>query len=338
MSRSVVVFLFLMITGIKVNAQLNKLYLNKAGAATTDSSKAKSYILYYKLDADSAWAMSHYDMQNRIISEGTFKDEKLTIAHGKFTFYEFIPIDKPGRYTYKNLTVGAKIDSGGNFIQQSGVMLYGKKNGPWKIYNHGKLQVLYTYHNSVLNGSYQKYGINGKVIIDGNFVNNVRQGNWNSLSYIGDVIKTEVYKDGNIVNTISYLNDEKFAFKISGKASKYDIPEYLNSKLSDKKFRKKGEFNAIYSFKLTSEGKLISPETSKTSDLEIDEAIISKMLIAPNWEPVIKNDILKIYQLMTDPDTAEGKTLLIPIEFKIVINNDHKIHISYLEVSLFKYN
>ncbi|NHA07315.1 hypothetical protein G7092_26180 [Mucilaginibacter sp. HC2] len=303
------------------------------------------HILYQKMDGDSAWSIRQYDMQDTIMAIGTFKDEQFTIPHGKFIYYVLIP---PGKFNIQNGDT-QKIDSvfarGGNFIDRTGVYLNGKKNGSWKSYNHQKPAFINTYRDDIQDGLYQSYDYSsGKVLVEGNFINNVRQGDWNSLSYYGDIIKTEVYKDGKIVKTISYLNDRKFQYVKEGQGSKYDLINYLNLKLSTKKFNKHGRYNVTYSFNLTPNGKLVAPLIEGKSDQEIDSTIINELSGAPNWEPMIRTEVLKIFLLTSAPNQESGihnseeKELHIPFDLNVVVDGKGKIHISYAEKDIFRYD
>ncbi|WPU96834.1 hypothetical protein SNE25_15025 [Mucilaginibacter sabulilitoris] len=288
------------------------------------------------MKADSAWAMSQYDMQDTLMTTGTFKDEQLMIPHGKFTFYHFIrPAELP---FYSRNTTKKKIvfERGGNFIQETGIYLNGKKNGTWKSYRHGNLEFVNTYKNNILNGRYLNYR-SGKILIEGNFVNNKREGNWNYLSYYGDTIKTDIYRKGEFIRSISHLYDKKFRYLTNVKGSKYDIIRYLNSKLSKNKFDSIGKYYASYSFNLTSDGKLISPVVNESADSQIDNAIVSEITLAPNWKPVIQYPTTELFLLTQAPNTDLNaankgeKKGYIYFDLLINVNEYGKIDISYSE-------
>jgi hypothetical protein len=345
MFKPYLIILFFLVILQSVSAQVRKVYIGKNGSQIENPSKAGSYILYHKMEGDSAWAMSQYDMHDTLMITGTFKDEQLTIPHGKFTFYKLI---HPAKHRFDNNDTHRKdsiTDLGGNFIEQTGVYLNGKKNGAWKLYNHGKVTILNTYQDDVLNGLYQSYNPScGKVLVEGDIINNVRQGNWNSLSYYGEIMKTEVYENGTIVKTISYLNDKKFQYGIDGQGSQYDLISYLNLKLSTKKFNKHGKYNVSYTFNLTPNWKLVAPLIEEKSDPEIDGVIINELLGAPNWQPTINNETLKTFLLTSAPNpesdtySSSEKRLHIPLYLDIVVDSKGKIHISYPKKDLFIYH
>ncbi|SDP96056.1 hypothetical protein SAMN05428975_4141 [Mucilaginibacter sp. OK268] len=337
--------LLLCVCAITSNAQVRKIYLTNDGSKTSDSLRATSYILYQKMEGDSAWSTRQYDMQDIIMTIGTFKDEQFTIPHGKFIYYTLIPPGKFKIYNRDPKKQDSAFAQGGNFIDQTGVYLNGKKNGSWMSYNHQKPAFLYTYQDDIQNGLYQSYNYSsGKVLVEGNFINNVRQGDWNSLSYYGDIIKTEVYKEGKIVKTISYLNDRKFQYGKDGQRSKYDLISYLNLRLSTKRFNKHGKYHVTYSFDLTQNGKLVAPLIEEKSDQEIDDTLISELSAAPNWEPIIRTEVLKTFLLTSAPNqepdayNSDEKRLHIPFYLDIVIDGKGKVHISYPEKDIFRYD
>ena len=57
-------------------------------------------ILYQKMEGDSAWSTRQYDMQDTIMTIGTFKDEQFTIPHGKFIYYKLLKPKSPIQYKY----------------------------------------------------------------------------------------------------------------------------------------------------------------------------------------------------------------------------------------------
>lgn len=67
--------------------QVSRAFITKDGNYSSDSKEAVSYILIRKLDVDSAYAVNQYDMHDTIMSSGIYKDELLTIPHGKFVYY-----------------------------------------------------------------------------------------------------------------------------------------------------------------------------------------------------------------------------------------------------------
>lgn len=335
---------FLMIICVNANAQSFKAYITEKGDQTADSLKAKSYILC-EMNGDSAWLMRQYNMHDTIMAEGTFKDSLLTIPHGKFTFYRLVHSHKVRAYNANSEKIEFTDIKGGNFIAESGVYLNGKKNGPWRKYNNGKLEYLNTFENDKLNGLYQSYDIeNGNILIKGNMVDDVRQGEWNSLSFYGDTMRTELYKNGKIIKTVSYLNDKKFKYLMDVKGVRYDILRYLNSKLYKNKFNGTGKYYASYSFTLTSEGKLILPVVDKSADSEIDKAILSALLLAPSWHPVIRYEITKTFLLTQSPSIDTNavfngeKKAYIHFDLFINVNANAKIDVSYPEKTVYIYD
>lgn len=338
-------FLLLISAFLPSKAQVYKTYYTSGNQPTDNLKKAESYIIYQKLDGDSAWAMSRYDIHDTIMAQGTFKDKLLRIPHGKFTYYKYlVDSTKYLGVLFKNNKMYNRIEAfAHNYVAESGVYLNGKKNGVWKIYNHGKLASAETYEDDVLNGLYQSFGFDsGHVVVEGNIINNVRQGDWNTLAYNGDIIKTELYKDGEIIKTVSYLNDEKFRFNSKGLGKKYNLVAYLNDKLQNARFKTHGQFHVEYALCLDADNKFVGPHIIGKSAAEIDDAVIKELTAAPNWEPTIVNDAAKIFLLMYPTNVEAGndhfKAVTIPLVFDIDVDHRGKINISYANTQLFKYD
>src|ERR1700759_3839933 len=132
----------LLLIGQSLFAQTKKSYLTKSGSFTSDSKKAVSYVLIQKLDGDSAYMASLYDMNNHLMAKGTYKDESLAIPTGKFVYY-------------KNEPSG---NSNINYKAAVGYFLNGKRIGLWYDYSSdGQVTAAYNYENNKFNGDYKIY-------------------------------------------------------------------------------------------------------------------------------------------------------------------------------------
>jgi hypothetical protein len=204
-----------------------------------------------------------------------------------------------------------------NYLRTVGYFSNGKRTGTWHIYEaQGKLVNTEVFENDKLNGLYQSYNTEtGKVLVEGNYINDLREGNWNMLSYNGDTTQTDIYKKGKIVKTISHLSEKKFKENFTGGKPKYDFISYLNRALADKKFDTPGIKTVFYSFVENTEGKLTEPSVISGNDRAINAAVIEAILAAPNWQPAYRNNQL----------TAVS----VPFNFEITISySNHAIHIS----------
>ncbi|WP_184542966.1 toxin-antitoxin system YwqK family antitoxin [Mucilaginibacter sp. FT3.2] len=336
---------FLIISALHSKAQFYKTYLTANGTYASNPAKAVSYVLYKKLETDSGWAMYQYNMQDSIMVSGTFKDEHLSIQHGKFIFYKLIPYSKHVIYNQNPAIKESAVDLGGNFIDEEGVYLNGKKNGIWKKYTRGKITSVTTYENDIENGLYQTYSFDtGKVLIQGTIINNVREGGWDILSYEGDTLRTDIFKNGVLVKTISFMNNDKFRFGSDDSKAKYDLLAFVNSRLANTKFSKHGKLHSQFAFNLTRKGKLVNPSILKSADKEIDSAIISQLVAAPDWSPNLRTDATKVFLLTSKPipnlneENSSQKQQYIPFELDINVDKNGRITISYPKNEVFTYN
>ena len=138
--------------------------------------------------------------------------------------------------------------------------------------------------NNKLNGTYQEYyPLSGGLFEEGNYVNDTKDGIWYSFGSEGD--------------TSSMVN--------------------YNLELANTKFNKIGTFDVLYHFVLTKEGKLVQPSVSTSADLEIDSAIIDKLLAAPNWEPAYYNKKLVNFPMSINLVIITSKMKPIQISYPL---------------------
>jgi antitoxin component YwqK of YwqJK toxin-antitoxin module len=263
--------------------------------------------------SDSLWEAGEYDLNDTLIDIGTYKDEKLQKPEGKFRIYNYIDPIKKISYDYIKHKADTTYVPGMNYLRTVGYFTNGKRTGTWYTYEtQGKLVITEVFENDKLNGLYQSYNTEtGKVLVEGNYINDLREGNWNMLSYNGDTTQTDIYKKGKIVKTISHLSEKKFKEKFTGGKPKYDFIAYLNRALADKKFDTPGIKTVFYSFIENTEGKLTEPSVISGSDRAINTAVIDAILAAPNWQPTYIDNQL----------TAVS----VPFNFEITISESNHV-------------
>ncbi|MBW4891171.1 hypothetical protein KXQ82_15705 [Mucilaginibacter sp. HMF5004] len=178
---------------LSVNAQVNKAFL--LDGAPVDSAKADSYILYAKV-ADSVWLMKMYDLHDSIMVMGHFSDEKLSIPDGGFKYYHYSKLSKTQKLNKTN---------GVNYLVTIGRYEKGLKSGVWKeLFSNGNVAALNTYLNDKLNGPYKTYNFdNGAVVVEGNYISDKREGEWYVLGRNGNILETDIYKDGVVLRRIN---------------------------------------------------------------------------------------------------------------------------------------
>jgi antitoxin component YwqK of YwqJK toxin-antitoxin module len=312
------ILLFLLVITLTANAQTHKGYITDDGSRTPDPSKAVSYILYQKMEGDSAWSTRQYDMNDTIMTIGTFKDEQFTIPHGKFIYYKLLKPINPVQYKYNYVT--HKTDTikwvPKNYVISKGYYLNGGKEGKWLEYTEkGVLYRVSNFQNNKLNGTYQEYyPLSGGLFEEGNYVNGTKDGIWYSFGFYGDTSSMVNYKNG-VAGKWIFNKNKKEEFT-DGKPQ-YDIIQYLSLELANTKFSKIGTFNGLYHFVLTKEGKLVQPSVSTSVDLEIDSAIIDKLLAAPNWEPAYYNKKLVNFPVSINLEIITSKKKPVQISYPL---------------------
>ena len=73
-------------TFLQAFSQAKPIYFN-GNRITTDAERATSYGVYGKLSGENLWTLKRYDLYDNLMLSGSYKDEQLTIPHGKFIFY-----------------------------------------------------------------------------------------------------------------------------------------------------------------------------------------------------------------------------------------------------------
>jgi len=312
-------YAILLLTTANLYGQIRIQYLKNPGEPTLKEIRANCHFTKTKL-SDSGWIVHQYDMRDTLMMTGTYKDEQMHFPDGKFKYYDFQEPVNEIRYDYMNHKSDMTFVPGKSYLNSVGFFSNGEKTGIWHLYAPtGKLTVTETYEHDKLNGPYTTHTDSGYVLIRGNYVNDKRNGNWDMLSPKGEVIRTDVFKKGDLVKSISHLNEPKFRMDYKGGNPPYNFIKYLNSALSKKEFTVPAETTVRYSFDLDKFGKLISPSASQPGSLEIDTAIIDVILAAPNWKPLYINGQL-----------AEG---YVSIGLDIVIYDDKHIKISQKQLS-----
>ena len=185
-------FVFALLFGyLNAESQVSKTYFdrNHQILKDKDSLKAAIYILKEKM-ADTGWYVKEY--QGRfILSEGIYKDEKMKIPQGKFTYY----------------SIGAKREASTtilySYIEAVGYYSNGLKTGTWIKYdNQGGKNEISNYTAGKKNGLYQQYNYPGYIFVDGSYKNDKREGEWHVYNKNGTVISTDTYLAGRVINSV----------------------------------------------------------------------------------------------------------------------------------------
>ncbi|MFT7344920.1 MAG: antitoxin component YwqK of YwqJK toxin-antitoxin module, partial [Lentimonas sp.] len=77
----------------------------------------------------------------------------------------------------------------------------------FNYYTTGAIKEYYQYENGLKNGVFEEYSIYGYMLLNGNFVANQKDGEWNFFYYTGEKEKTSNYKSGVLHGAYAYYYD-----------------------------------------------------------------------------------------------------------------------------------
>ena len=265
-------FCLLFLIGVLIQpafAQTKKTFITNDGSFSDDAKNAVAYLLIQKLDGDSAYMVKQYDMRDTILSTGFYKDELLTIANGKFTYYS---------------QLFAKVkDTSNNYIQQVGHFLNGEKSGTWITYSaDGLKQSIKTFEHGELNGPFTVYDNMEGWWTTGTMVNNVTTGSTYIYNADSLLVAETIFKNGKPVDHIEHLQDAR---------PKYNFESYMDKKLKMYKDKLIGT-QPLLKFTVTKDGKIINPGIIHGVSPEIDSAIIVALSTAPPFAPAKYNGVI----------------------------------------------
>ncbi|MDB5132954.1 MAG: Gram-negative bacterial tonB protein [Mucilaginibacter sp.] len=272
-------FLFFLFVAIFVKAQGYKTFLDEKGNAV-DQPKADSYIIVKQL-ADTVWLMKQYDMRDTIMTSGTYKDKNLQVPDGKFVYYYKLD---PKIYGPNYKVKSAKDTL--NRIKTDGVYKNGLKDGYWIDYFDGRQKEFVTYYEKgVLNGPYESYNREtNTVMVQGNYVNGERDGEWHLLNPHGEIIQTDIYRRGKM-------------YKSHKSISNYHAPEPTREfyTFMDKRIQKLINDSDVVkisiSFTITVDGKLVAPKiVGKGYKEAFDKQLLEMLPSSPLWKPANKGN------------------------------------------------
>ena len=166
------VWIFLCLASLTTFAQVKPIYFygNKIIA---DSTKATSYAVYGKLSSENVWVFKRYDLYNNLMQTGAYADSLLTIAQGKFDFYNYIADFNADNYENFKLK--------GNIIYktQTGNFVNGMEEGKWlSFYPDGNILTLQNFEGGKANGKFISYNKYGKTMIEGTYKEGKMDGEW----------------------------------------------------------------------------------------------------------------------------------------------------------------
>jgi antitoxin component YwqK of YwqJK toxin-antitoxin module len=192
MNKIIIILLFIL-SSFAGYGQIKTVFFDNKDKVTADSTKATTYAIYGKLTGESLWAFKKYDLDGYLMMSGAFKDDALTIAQGKFIYYDWInPNDS---FTNRDI-----VDKGKErYVTLSGEFVNGKRQGKWlSFYENGEIKNVFFYDKGVLQGEYKLFDNAGKLIESGQFVNDKKEGEWQ----LKGGLQVVVFKNDKVVSVV----------------------------------------------------------------------------------------------------------------------------------------
>jgi antitoxin component YwqK of YwqJK toxin-antitoxin module len=166
-------------------AQVKPIYFI-GDSITTNKDEATSYGVAGKLSTESLYVLKVYDLNDNLLLTGFYKDEKLTIPHGRFLLYN--ELDDFNEENHTNFYIKDKY----RFLSEQGDYADGKKINRWVcFFPDGKIFSITNYVEGLKHGEFKIFNRNGKVVTSGVYKLGLKNGEW-----IYDTRKKEVYVNG----------------------------------------------------------------------------------------------------------------------------------------------
>lgn len=170
--KNILLLFSLQLFYLGVNAQVRPIYFY-GDQLTKDKDKATSYAVYGKVSTDSVWSFKRYDLYDNLLQTGSYSDETLTVAHGKFTFYADI-IQFNNAYLERFVIKGKS-----RFVAQEGNFVNGLEQGKWLVFfPDGNIFSSQEFVDGKLHGKFITYNRYGVEVTNGNFVTGEKDGEW----------------------------------------------------------------------------------------------------------------------------------------------------------------
>jgi antitoxin component YwqK of YwqJK toxin-antitoxin module len=204
------ILLLLAFIGFCLNgfSQVKTVYYDEEDNTISDSTQAASYAIYGKLTGDSLYTYKKYDAEGYVTVTGSFRDDSLKVAQGKFVYYDWVD-DQTSMGNAVLSTAGKE-----RYILVTGNFKDGKKSGKWlTFYPDGTLKNVMTFVNDVVDGEYKYFDSKGSLQISGTYVKGKKNGQW--ISSGGR--KIEQYKDNQVLSTVKKSKKELEAEQKQGK-------------------------------------------------------------------------------------------------------------------------
>ncbi len=191
--NKVIILLLLVLGSLAGNAQVKTVFFDQKDKVTNDSTKAVTYAIYGKLSGEELWAFKKYDLEGYMMVSGAFLDDLLTVAQGKFIYYDWInPVEN---FTNQEILARGKE----RYITLSGNFEGGKRQGRWlSFYENGEIKNVLFYNSGVLDGEYKFFDREGKLMESGQFLNGKKEGEW----HLKGGLQVVVFKDNKVISDV----------------------------------------------------------------------------------------------------------------------------------------
>ncbi|MFN2396423.1 MAG: hypothetical protein ABR597_12130 [Bacteroidales bacterium] len=171
-----------------------------------------------------AVAATFYHRNSEVLGKGNYVNREM---HGKWLFYNEQGV-LVSEHEYKNgMNHGIwKVFYPDDTIAEKETWENGAKNGRFeRYYPDGSVYMVANYENDLLNGTYELYFPNGNLLVKGEYVDNLNEGRWVYYIEEGDVRKTVIYENGEVIDeTILIEIKEEEAVPLRPGPSREDVP------------------------------------------------------------------------------------------------------------------
>ncbi len=175
----------------------------------------------------------------------------------------------------------------------------GRRNGLCERFSKaGKLVESSNYKKGVKSGTYIRYSPLQTALIQGEYVDDMKDGTWITFDIEGNLNGLEIYKNDNLINS------RKLDIKIQSKMGEEGIlantevsPEFPGGIEAWQKFiaqnltypleaKRSGAQGEVWTkFIVTKEGSIIFPKIIESPDLALSKEALRIVSLSPNWIP-----------------------------------------------------
>lgn len=274
--RRLILFISLLILNVSSFSQTYKVFYNKNGHITKDSTKAWRTMIATKMD--SMWSMSLFNQKGYLMTEGSFLDSSLTVANGIFVQYEIVTDQKSIDKDHSSIDTLMAKTLIGYYVNNS-------KEGIWRAYYiNGKKRFTEAYQNNVLNGGYKEYYDNGNPYVTGNYVDGQKEGEWFVFNADSTIQTQSSYKHGFQYDFKNFNANERYFIAYPGYNFIYYVQKYLR-----KKNAPAARGQVVIDFIIAADGTITKPVLGIGLDPLLDKLIIEAISESPKWVPARKN-------------------------------------------------